>query len=58
MEFIVWLIVTVLTVIPMLKLLPHFGIEKYWAAACVIPPIGTLALLWWMAMKLQELEKR
>lgn len=57
MEFIIWLVFTVLTVIPMLKLLPHFGIEKYWAAACVIP-IGTLALLWYMAMKLQELEKR
>ena len=57
MEFFVWLIFTVLTVIPMLKLLPHFGIEKYWAAVCIIP-IGTLALLWFMAMKLQELEKR
>ena len=57
MEFVVWLVFTVLTVIPMLKLLPHFGIEKYWAAACIIP-IGTLALLWYMAMKLQELEKR
>ena len=57
MEFFVWLIFTVLTVIPMLKLLPHFGIEKYWAAVCIIP-IGTLGLLWFMAMKLQELEKR
>ncbi|MDA7428721.1 hypothetical protein PGB28_09640 [Primorskyibacter aestuariivivens] len=57
MEMLVWLVFTVLTVIPMLKLLPHFGIEKYWAAACIIP-IGTLALLWFMAMKLQELEKR
>jgi len=57
MEGLVWLIVTVLTVIPMLKLLPHFGIEKYWAAACIVP-FGALALLGWMAMKLQELEKR
>lgn len=57
MEGVIWLIITVLTVIPMLKLLPHFGIEKYWVAVCIIP-IGTLALIWWMAMKLQELEKR
>ena len=57
MEGIVWLIVTVLTIIPMLKLLPHFGIDKYWAAVCIIP-MGALALLWWMAMKLQELERR
>ena len=57
MEFFVWLIVAALTVIPMLKLLPHFGIEKYWAFIGIIP-LGALALLWWMAMKLQELERR
>ena len=52
---IVWL-VSALTAIPMLKLLPHFGINKYWAAACLIP-IGVPILAWVMAMKLQELEK-
>lgn len=57
MEFLFWLIFTVVTIIPMIKLLPHFGIEKYWAFACLIP-FGVLALLWWMAMKLQELESR
>lgn len=57
MEGVIWLIFTVLTIIPMLKLLPHFGIDKYWAAVCIIP-LGVLALLWWMAMKLQELEQR
>ena len=57
MEFILWLAFTVATIIPMLKLLPHFGIEKYWAAACIIP-LGALALIWWMAIKLQELEQR
>ncbi len=57
MEFFIWLILTVATIIPMLKLLPHFGIEKYWVAACIIP-IGTLVLIWVMAMKLQEMEKR
>ncbi|MEM6659867.1 MAG: hypothetical protein AAF496_15555 [Pseudomonadota bacterium] len=57
MEFLIWIVVTVVTIIPMLKLLPHFGIEKYWVVACVIP-IGTLILLWIMAMKLQEMERR
>ncbi|WP_425039566.1 hypothetical protein [Primorskyibacter sp. S187A] len=57
MEGILWLIFTVLTIIPMLKLLPFFGINKWWALASVIP-FGVLALLWVMAMKLQELEKR
>jgi hypothetical protein len=56
MEFLIWLVATVATIIPMLKLLPHFGIHKYWALACAIP-LGALVLLWIMAMKLQELEK-
>lgn len=51
----VWLL-TALTAIPMLKLLPHFGINKYWAALCLVP-LGPVALLWWMGLKLQELEK-
>ena len=57
MGFVGWLIVTVLTVLPMLKLLPHFGINKNWAYACALPVV-TLVLIWVMAMKLQELERR
>ena len=57
MEFIIWLAVTAATIIPMLKLLPHFGVNKNWAFAAVIP-LGALVLLWVMAMKLQELERR
>jgi len=57
MELLWWLIIAVLTFIPMVKLLPHFGIQKFWAFACIIP-LGALVLLWVMAMKLQELEKR
>ena len=52
-----WLAISALTIIPMVKLLPFFGINKYWAAAAVIP-VGTVGLLWYMAVKLQELEKR
>ena len=57
MEFVIWMLVTVVTIIPMVKLLPHFGIHKYWAAFCVIP-VGVLILLWVMALRLQEMEKR
>ena len=57
MEFLFWIVFTVLTIVPMLKLLPHFGLNKWWALACLIP-LGLLVLLWIMAMKLQELEKR
>lgn len=57
MEFVFWIVFTILTIIPMLKLLPHFGINQYWALACVIP-LGLLALIWWMSIKLQELERR
>ncbi|MEL6099931.1 MAG: hypothetical protein AAFV87_08215 [Pseudomonadota bacterium] len=57
MEFFWWIIVAAASIIPMVKLLPHFGINQYWSAVCVIP-IGTIVLLWVMAMKLQELEKR
>jgi hypothetical protein len=51
-----WLILSALTAIPMVKLLPFFGIKQYWAAACLVP-LGTIALLWWIAIKQQELEK-
>lgn len=52
-----WLVIGFITIVPMLKLLPFFGINKYWAAAAILP-IGTIGLLWWMSIKLQELEKR
>ncbi|MBY5932227.1 hypothetical protein KUV51_04380 [Tateyamaria omphalii] len=51
------IVVGVLCIIPMLKLLPHFGIGKYWALLAIVP-IGTVGLLWWMALRLQELERR
>ncbi|MCR9125382.1 MAG: hypothetical protein NXH82_04585 [Rhodobacteraceae bacterium] len=56
-EFVVWALFTVATVIPMLKLLPHFGLQKAWAALWVLP-VGALILLWVMAMKLQDMERR
>lgn len=56
-EMLIWIVIAVLTIIPTFKLLPHFGINAYWAFVCVIP-IGTIALLWFMALQLQDLEKR
>ena len=57
MECLLWVIVSVATGIPMLKLLPHFGIENWWALIAIIP-LGALVLIWWMSIKLQELEER
>ena len=57
MSTLVWLIVGIATILPMLKLLPHFGINQYWAVVCIFP-IGTIVLLWIMAMRLQDMEKR
>jgi hypothetical protein len=57
MSMLLWLLLAVLTIVPMLKLLPHFGINKLWALAGIFP-IGTVALIWWMALKLQDLERR
>jgi hypothetical protein len=57
MGIIWWLIIGVATIIHMLKLLPFFSINTHWAPICILP-IGTVGLIWWMSIKLQELEKR
>ena len=56
MGALIWILSAVATVIPMLKLLPHFGIQKSWAFLGIIP-LGALALIWWMAARLQEREQ-
>ncbi len=55
MGMIVFIIVSILTIVPLRKLLPHFGINANWAFAAVIP-FGPLVLLWVMAARLQERE--
>ena len=57
MALVWWLLIAAATVVPMYKLLPHFGIKNYWALLGALP-LGALVLLWWMAMKLMEMEKR
>ena len=56
MELVIAVLIGVLTVIPFLKLLPHFGIHQYWAFAAIIP-FGALALIWWMSLRLQDMER-
>ena len=55
MQTIIFLIVSVLTIIPLYKLLPRFGISQYWAFAAVIP-FGVLVLLWVMASRADKME--
>ena len=57
MGFALWLIVTAATVIPFAALLPHFGVNRNWAAAAVVP-LGAIVLLWVMRKRLLELENR
>lgn len=40
----------VLGVVPLLKLLPHFGFNKLWALLAILP-VGLLILLWVMAAR-------
>lgn len=57
MDFLLWILIAVACVVPMVRLLPHFGINKMWACIAVLP-VGAVVLLWVMALKLNELEKR
>ncbi|MEL7165703.1 MAG: hypothetical protein AAFY52_00180 [Pseudomonadota bacterium] len=57
MEVIWFIIVAIAIIVPMFKLLPHFGLSPYWAFFCILP-IGVIVLLWVMALKLNEMEKR
>ena len=56
-EFLIFLVIAALTIVPLTKLLPHFGIKPYWAFAALIP-VGLLILLWVMATRLQEMERK
>ena len=56
-EGLVWLAVTVATVVPLYRLLPHFGYNANWAFVAVIP-LGVVVLLWVMASRLSQMEGR
>jgi hypothetical protein len=50
MEFVLFVAVAVLTVIPLFKMLPRFGINALWSLVAVLP-LGVVVLLWVMAAR-------
>jgi hypothetical protein len=54
MEALVFILLAVLTVIPLMKLLPAYGINTWWALV-VIVPLGLIVLLWVMAARVDRL---
>ncbi|MEM8577662.1 MAG: hypothetical protein AAGF60_07400 [Pseudomonadota bacterium] len=52
-----WLLLTAALVVPFYKLLPHFGLNQWWCLVAIIP-IGAIALLWIMAVRLNDMERR
>ena len=51
MEFIIFIIFSALTIIPMWKLLDKANYHPLWALACLIP-FGLIVLLWLIAGRL------
>ena len=56
MEIVVFLLVAVLTVIPLFKLLPSYGINALWSLAAILP-FGVIVLLWIMAARTDRKEE-
>lgn len=50
MEFLAWLAVTILQVIPLWRILPRAGIASPWALTAALP-LGVLVLLWVLAFR-------
>ena len=55
MEAIIFILLAVLTVIPLLKLLPAYDINPYWSLVVIIP-LGLIVLLWVMAARVDRLK--
>jgi hypothetical protein len=53
MEILFFVVLAALTIIPLWTLLPHFGINKLWSLAALIP-LGLIVLLWIMAGKIRN----
>ena len=56
MEFVLVIAVAVLTVIPLFKLLPRFGINALWSLVAALP-LGGVVLLWIMAARVDRLDR-
>ncbi len=55
MEALIFLILAALTIIPLMKLLPLFDLNPWWALV-VIVPLGLIVLLWIMAARIDRLK--
>ncbi len=53
LEALIALVFVALTIIPMFKLLPTYGINPFWSLVCVFG-IGVIVLLWIMASRADE----
>ena len=55
MEAVIFLLLAAATMVPLVKLLPAYGINPYWALVIVIP-LGLIVLLWVMAARMDRLK--
>jgi len=53
MQILLFVVLGALTVVPLFKLLPQFGIHPWWALAALIP-LGLIVLLWVMAARVED----
>ena len=58
MEILIFIVLVVLTVYPLVKLLPAFGINPYWSATVIIMPFALIVLLWVMVSRLDQIRPR
>ncbi|MGY6411506.1 MAG: hypothetical protein ACXIUV_10855 [Alkalilacustris sp.] len=55
MEAVLYIVVISLTIIPLMRMLPAFGLNPYWAVVAAVPP-GLIGLLWVMAGRIDRLK--
>ena len=55
MEALIFITLAVLTVIPLMRILPLFDLNPYWALVVIIP-LGLIVLLWVMAGRIDRLK--
>ncbi len=57
MEVVIFIGLAVLTVIPLMRILPFFDLNPYWSLVVIIP-LGLIVLLWVMAGRIDRLKGR
>ncbi len=56
MEVVLYVVLAALTVIPLFRLLPRFGINALWSLIAAVP-LGGVILLWVMAARVDRLDR-